>query len=174
LHPSHWQFFIKDFNARGEGTVTSGKVGFMGPPTAKPNPTYREVCSGTTQHVEVYDLQYTGGEQSYENLVKFFFMFHDPSTKDRQGNDRGTQYASAIFCYDPVQEEIARRVKAELSLLVKQGKVTGYQNKEITTDIIAATKFYPAQDDHQQYLEKNPWGYCNHGYRFKRWPADKI
>ena len=75
----------------------------MGPETAKKNPTYREVCTGTTQHVEVYDLKFDGDEKTYESLVKHFFQFHDPTTLNYQGNDRGTQYASAIFYYDSKQ-----------------------------------------------------------------------
>ena len=98
-------------------------------------------------------------------------MFHDPTTSNQQGNDRGTQYASAIFCYDKTQMEIAQRVKNELQELVKQGKVTGYRNKEITTTIAPATTFYPAEEEHQEYLGRNPGGYCNHFYRFKEWPT---
>ncbi len=87
----------------GSGRVVSGKVGFMGPPTAKKFPKYEEVCTGLTQHVEVYDLEFDGDETTYENLVKHFFMFHDPTTFNRQGFDMGTQYASAIFVYDEKQ-----------------------------------------------------------------------
>lgn len=167
------KFFKSDFGVKtftGSGKVVSGKVGFMGPPTAKPNPTYREVCTGTTQQVEVYDLTFDGDEKTYEDLCKHFFMFHDPTTKDRQGNDRGTQYASAIFCYDDKQKAIATKVKNELQDLLKAGKVNGYADKTVTTAILDATIFYPAHEEHQEYLDKNPWGYCNHGYRFKMWP----
>lgn len=116
----------------GSGKVVSGQVGFMGPATAKPNPTYEEVttkfmidfvanafsllkcilmlcgdfeqvCTGHTRHVEVYNLKFDGDEQTYEDLVKHFFMFHDPTTLNQQGNDIGTQYASAIFCSDQKQ-----------------------------------------------------------------------
>jgi len=163
------KFFIKDFNKSGN-KVLGGKVGFMHPNiNGKKNPTYREVCTGSTGHVEVYDLTFDGNEQTYEDLVKHFFKFHDPTTVDRQGNDRGTQYASAIFVYDDKQFEIATKVKNELNELLKK-KNLGYQGNTAVTEIHKATTFYPAQDDHQEYLEKNPWGYCNHGYRFKDWP----
>eukprot|EP01035_Chromulina_nebulosa_P017171 gene17171-22687_t len=164
------KFFKIDFgNKIAPGSIKHGAVGFMGPETAKKNPTYREVCSGTTQHVEVYDLEFNGDETTYENLVKHFFTFHDPTTKNRQGNDAGTQYASAIFYYDNKQKEIATRVKSELQSLVNSGKIR-YQGKTVETDIIPATIFYPAHDEHQAYLDKNPGGYCNHAYRFKEWP----
>lgn len=122
----------------GSGTVLSGKVGFMGPTSAKKNPTYEEVnsslkyccphhisrsyhvcllvfvvsqvCSGETQHVEVYNLEFEGDEQTYEDLVKHFFMFHDPTTLNQQGNDRGSQYASAIFCSDRNQVPVVIHV----------------------------------------------------------------
>jgi peptide-methionine (S)-S-oxide reductase len=99
----------------------------MGPPSAKPNPTYREVCTGRTGHVEVYDCTFEGDELTYEKLVRHFFAFHDPTTLNRQGNDRGTQYASVIFCYDDVQKQIATKVKNELQELVSKGKVSNYQ-----------------------------------------------
>lgn len=149
------------------------------------------MCTGATGHVEVYDFTFEGGEKAYEDLVKHFFMFHDPTTLNRQGNDRGTQYASAIFTYDEkqvrrpqhtlenqllyvipsllfgllLQKEIATKVKAELQALVKKGKIPGYQSVDVVTYITDATVFYPAHDEHQEYLEKNPLGYCNHGYR---------
>lgn len=75
----------------------------MGPSTSAPNPSYREVCSGTTGHVEVYDCEFDGNEETYEQLVRHFFMFHDPTTLNKQGNDRGTQYASVLYCYDQKQ-----------------------------------------------------------------------
>lgn len=151
--------------------VKRGKVGFMSPsPAAKKNPTYREVCTGTTSYVEVYDLEFDGSEDSYRSLCKFFFMFHDPTTFNRQGNDRGTQYASAIFYYDDKQKEIANEVLDEVQKFVNEGKVR-YQEGKVTTDIHPATTFYAAQDDHQEYLNKNPFGYCNHAFRFKTWPS---
>ena len=138
---------------------------------AKPNPSSREVCTGSTGHVEVYDLFFDGKESTYKNLVRHFFSFHDPTTKNRQGNDVGTQYASAIFCYDNKQKELASKVLQELQVLVSQGKVPLYKGKTVETEIRDASTFFPAMLEHQQYLEKNPGGYCNHAYRFKKWPS---
>lgn len=135
------------------------------------NPSYREVCGGRTGHVEVYDLTFDGTEDTFEKLVKFFFSFHDPTTMNRQGNDAGTQYASAIFCYDNRQKEIAKNVINDLAKLVAQGKVPKYMESKISTAVRDASVFYPAMEEHQRYLEKQPWGYCNHGYRFKGWPV---
>lgn len=104
-------------------------------------------------------------------LHTLLFCIVDPTTMNRQGNDRGTQYASAIFCYDDKQKEIATRVTKELQQLVDIGKVTGYAEKKVTTAITGAFPFYAAKEDHQAYLEKYPWGYCNHGYRFLKWPS---
>ena len=84
------KFLINDFNKKFPGSIDNGVVGFMG--GAKKYPTYREVCSGKTGHVEVYDMEYDGKESTYENMLRFFFSFHDPTTIDRQGNDRGSQY----------------------------------------------------------------------------------
>ena len=134
---------------------------------APPNPSYRQVCSGITGFVEVYDCEFDGNEQTFESLLRHFFSFHDPTTLNRQGNDQGSQYGSHIFCYDEKQTEIANRVKNEVQELINSGKIRAYQNKQITTTIIPATKFYKAQDDHQKYLDNNPGGYCNHSYRFK-------
>lgn len=75
----------------------------MGPTTSVANPSYRAVCSGTTGHVEVYDCVFDGNEETYEKLVRHFFMFHDPTTLNKQGNDAGTQYASVLYCYDQKQ-----------------------------------------------------------------------
>lgn len=153
-----------------KGCVTKGKVGFMSPlPDAPKNPSYRDVCTGKTSHVEVYDLEYDGNEDSYRSLCKFFFMFHDPTTLNRQGNDRGTQYASAIFYYDDKQKAIAQEVLDEVQKFVKEGKVR-YQERQVSTALHPATTFYAAQEDHQKYLENNPFGYCNHAFRFKEWP----
>lgn len=153
------------------GSIVGGKVGFMGPVDAPANPSYREVCSGTTNHVEVYHFQYSGGPAQYEALVRYFFQFHDPTTKNRQGNDKGTQYASVIYTYSDEQREIATRVKEELQALIDCGKLKPYSTKVVETDIRDSTIFYPAHDEHQDYLTVNPSGYCNHRIRFKEWPT---
>jgi peptide-methionine (S)-S-oxide reductase len=97
-------------------------------------------------------------------------MFHDPTTKNRQGNDAGTQYASVIFVNDDVQKQIAEEVTAELQQAVNDGKVK-YEGKTVETAIVPMQKYYPAHEEHQEYLMKNPYGYCNHRFRFKEWPV---
>mmetsp|Transcript_96390 Transcript_96390/g.274740 ORF Transcript_96390/g.274740 Transcript_96390/m.274740 type:complete len:173 (+) Transcript_96390:205-723(+) len=157
------------------GKIIRGAVGFMGPEGSVKNPSYEAVCTGATGHVEVYDCDYdviddAPKDVTYESLIKHFFMFHDPTTLNRQGNDAGTQYASVIFCHDNVQLEIATRVKEELQALVDAGKVK-YSGPTVSTAVVPATTFYPAEAYHQAYLENNPGGYCNHRMRFKAWPS---
>lgn len=154
----------------GWRSVVDGEVGFMGPLTAKANPSYEEVCRGDTGHVEVLELTYQGGDQTFEELVRFFFQFHDPTTPARQGNDKGSQYSSVIYYYTPQQKMIAMKVKAELQDLINNGKIDCFVEKNVCTEITKATVFYAAQDEHQEYLMKNPRGYCNHRLRFKAWP----
>jgi peptide-methionine (S)-S-oxide reductase len=120
--------------------------------------------------VDLADPKGAGPAAVYEDLLKYFFMFHDPTTLNRQGNDAGTQYASVIFVHDEEQRRIANKVKAELQSLVSSGKVKGYSGKTVTTAVVAAGPFYLAQKAHQDYLNQNPDGYCNHRLRFKAWP----
>lgn len=145
----------------------TGAVGYMGPPHAPPNPSYRDVCSGLTGHVEVFNCEYSGGDLMFEQLCRHFFSFHDPTIINRQGNDVGTQYASVIFCYDDKQKEIANKVKSEFQSLLNDKKVR-FSKDQIFTDIRAATVFYKAEEEHQEYLKYNPGGYCNHFYRIDR------
>jgi peptide-methionine (S)-S-oxide reductase len=128
-----------------------------------------QVCSGTTGHVEVLQVELNEPEQHFEELIRFFFQFHDPTTMNRQGNDVGTQYASWIFCGDDEQIMIAKKVKDQLQTLVSDGKIR-YSDKEVSTQIGPANEFYPAHEEHQEYLFKNPGGYCNHRFRFREWP----
>jgi len=166
------KYFVKDFVKKNPGVTVKGAVGFMGPPGCKKNPGYREVCSGTTGHVEVYDMEFSpAGPETFESLCRFFYQFHDPTTMNRQGNDAGTQYASVIYCYSDEQVAIAKKVSEELQGHVSAGKVSCFSNDEVSTDIRRATTFYKAQEDHQRYLEENPGGYCNHRMRFKEWPS---
>mmetsp|Transcript_4737 Transcript_4737/g.6505 ORF Transcript_4737/g.6505 Transcript_4737/m.6505 type:complete len:276 (+) Transcript_4737:59-886(+) len=165
------KFFKHDFTAKNTvpGCIIRGEVGFMGPKTAKENPTYNDVCMGSTGHVEVYNMEYTGGSEFYEALVRYFFQFHDPTVLNKQGNDRGTQYASVIYCYSDDQKEIAFKVKQELQERVDTGKLSCYLQKRVTTDVRNSTIFYPAHEEHQNYLINNPNGYCNHRMRFTEW-----
>ena len=166
------KFLKYDFGKKenAKGSITKGFVGYMGPRSAPPNPTYEDVHTGTTGHVEVFACEFTGGVQYYEDLVRYFFQFHDPTTLDKQGHDSGTQYASVIYCYDDVQFRIATRIKAELQQQITNGAITSFAEKTVTTDIRMATTFYLAHENHQDYLKKHPRGYCNHKIYFENWP----
>jgi peptide-methionine (S)-S-oxide reductase len=128
-------------------------VGYQGGFT--PNPTYEEVCSGRTGHAEVVRVVYDPKGVSYETLLKTFFENHDPTQGMRQGADVGTQYRSAIYSHGPAQAAAAEAARTAFG---KALAVKGYG--EITTDIAPAPPFYFAEDYHQQYLAKNPNGYC--------------
>jgi len=136
------------------------------------NPTYRQVCTGTSGHVEVLYVELNNPQLHFEELCRFFFSFHDPTLKDRQGNDRGFQYSSWIFCADDAQFEIAKKVKGELQAAIDQKIVTAFSGKRVETQITDLRKFTAAQADHQQYLAQNPNGYCNHRIRLKKWPVE--
>src|SRR5712671_5918697 len=134
--------------------VTKTTVGYSGGTTA--DPTYEEVCTGTTGHAESIQVEFDSSRLSYENLLDYFFRMHDPTTLNRQHNDVGTQYRSAIFFTSDAQKQTAERVKREES---------GKFKRPITTEITVATKFYSAEDYHQKYLVKNPGGYKCHVLR---------
>lgn len=139
--------------------VYSTAVGYAGGSTA--NPTYEEVCSGYTGHNEVVLVAYDPGKVSYDTLLKTFWESHDPTQGMRQGNDVGTQYRSGIYAYDAEQRaaaESSRKSYAEALSKAGRGAGTG-----ITTEILDVPAFYYAEDYHQQYLAKNPNGYCGIG-----------
>jgi len=136
--------------------VYSTAVGYAAGLT--PNPTYEEVCSGLTGHNEVVLVAYDPHKISYLDLLKTFWEAHDPTQGMRQGNDIGTQYRSGIYVYDDEQLSLAQKTREKFSLeLEKQGLPA------ITTELIEAPTFYYAEDYHQQYLAKNPNGYCGLG-----------
>lgn len=136
--------------------VISTQVGYAAGHT--PNPTYREVCSGQTGHNEVVRVIYDAARISYEALLKAFWEAHDPTQHMRQGNDVGTQYRSGIYVYDAAQRAAAEASRdAYQAALAKAGK------GQIATEIRDAGPFYYAEDYHQQYLDKNPGGYCGLG-----------
>ena len=163
--------FVKiEFQKRFPGSVKSSLVGFMSPEKDHPeDPSYRQVCTGATGHVEVLNVELNDPATHFEDLIKFFFLFHDPTTMDRQGNDTGTQYASAIFVADEAQRAIAEKVISDLQGYITTNK-SPYAGKQIVTQVHDATKFYKAEEYHQEYLMKNPSGYCNHFFRMKKWP----
>ncbi|MER0238418.1 peptide-methionine (S)-S-oxide reductase MsrA [Fulvimarina sp. MAC8] len=137
--------------------VYSTAVGYLGGYT--PNPTYQEVCTGQTGHNEVVLVVYDPDKISYRELLKTFWEGHDPTQGMRQGNDMGTQYRSGIYTFDDEQAEIAEDTKAAYQQALKAAGHTG----TISTEIKAAEEFYYAEDYHQQYLAKNPRGYCGVG-----------
>jgi peptide-methionine (S)-S-oxide reductase len=136
--------------------VYSTAVGYQGGFTA--NPTYEETCSGRTGHTEAVQVVYDPAEVSYETLLKAFWENHDPSQGMRQGNDVGTQYRSAIYTTTPAQAATAEASRQAFAPVVRQAG-----HGEITTEIAPAGAFYYAEDYHQQYLAKNPDGYCGLG-----------
>jgi peptide-methionine (S)-S-oxide reductase len=136
--------------------VYSTAVGYAAGSTS--NPTYREVCSGMTGHAEVVLVIFDPKVIRFEDLLKVFWENHDPTQGMRQGNDVGTQYRSGIYCYDPAQQQAAERSRDAF-----QQKLTEAGYGAITTEIIPAPEFYYAEEYHQQYLAKNPDGYCGLG-----------
>jgi len=123
-----------------------------------PNPGYEEVCSGLTGHNEVVLVVFDSSMISFSGILALFWENHDPTQGMRQGNDVGTQYRSGIYAYSPEQRQAALASKDAYQKLLKQA---GYGR--ITTEIIEAPEFFYAEDYHQQYLAKNPWGYCGLG-----------
>ncbi|MBK9030564.1 MAG: peptide-methionine (S)-S-oxide reductase MsrA [Myxococcales bacterium] len=136
--------------------VWTTAVGYAGGPT--PNPTYEEVCSGRTGHNEVVLVGYEPARVDYARLVQLFFDSHDPTQGMRQGNDVGTQYRSGIYAFDAAQRAAAEAARAAFGPRLA---AAGWD--AITTEIIDAPPFYFAEDYHQQYLHKNPRGYCGLG-----------
>jgi len=141
---------------KAEGVHTTA-VGYAGGYT--PNPTYEEVCSGRTGHTEAVLVVYDPAVAAIDDLLALFWENHDPTTMHRQGNDVGTQYRSAIYT---TSAEQAAAVATSADTYAE--RLTGAGFGEISTEIAPAGTFYYAEDYHQQYLEKNPNGYCNHGF----------
>lgn len=136
--------------------VIKTTVGYSGGATA--NPTYEEVCTGGTGHAEAIQVEFDSARLNYEELLNYFFRMHDPTTPNRQHNDVGTQYRSAIFYTSDAQKQAAERVKEKWD---KSGKFS----RPIVTEITAAGKFYSAEEYHQKYLVKHPGGYTCHVLR---------
>ncbi len=134
---------------QGVSDVVSGYMG--GQP---PNPSYEQVCGGRTGHAEVVQVKFDPAVTSYEEILSVFFAIHDPTTLNRQGNDIGTQYRSAVFVHSPEQKTAAEKLIAQLNAeKIWDGK--------IVTEVAAASVFYPAEEYHQEYFKRNPYqGYC--------------
>ncbi len=137
--------------------VHTTAVGYSG--GATPNPTYREVCTGQTGHNEVVLVVYDPGVVGYEALLKVFWEMHDPTQGMRQGNDVGTQYRSGIYTHTAAQRQAATASRDRYQEALAAGG-----HGSITTEIADAGPFYYAEEYHQQYLARNPGGYCNHGF----------
>jgi peptide methionine sulfoxide reductase msrA/msrB len=133
--------------------VTHTTAGYTG--GALQNPVYEDVHGGTTNHAESVRVEFDPSVISYERLLAYFFSIHDPTTKNRQGNDVGTQYRSAIFVLDAEQRRAAERV-------IERVNASGDWKAPVTTEIVDATEFYPAEEYHQDYLQKHPGGYTCH------------
>ncbi len=136
--------------------ITKTVVGYTGGQV--PNATYEQVKTGQTGHAEAVQITFDPAVLSFENLLRLFFRLHDPTTKNRQSNDVGTQYRSSIFYHSEAQKKAAESVKAEID---KSGK----WRSAIVTEIVPAEEFYDAEDYHQKYLVKNPKGYNCHYVR---------
>ena len=148
-----WGAERKFWQLRGVYTTA---VGYAGGCT--PNPTYEEVCSGLTGHNEVVLVVYRPAEVAFEELLKVFWESHDPTQGMRQGNDVGTQYRSGVYYFDDAQRQAA------LESMSRYGNALGEAGYgDITTEVVEAPAFYYAEDYHQQYLAKNPTGYCGLG-----------
>ena len=145
--------------------VYSTAVGYAGGYT--PNPTYEEVCTGMTGHNEVVRVVFDPAEVTYDGLLQVFWESHDPTQGMRQGNDVGTQYRSGIYCYTDQQLAAAQASRDRY-----QAALRAAGRGEITTEILVAPEFYYAEDYHQQYLAKNPRGYCGLGGCGVAFPSD--
>ncbi len=132
--------------------VVDAAVGYMG--GALDNPTYRDVCTGRTGHAEVVQVDYDESQTRYEALLELFFNCHNPTTRDRQGPDIGTQYRSVIFTHDEGQANAARKA-------VEQASESGRWQQPVVTEVAPAGTFWRAEDYHQQYLHKKGGGFCH-------------
>lgn len=136
--------------------VIATRVGYTG--GHLDHPTYKDVTTGETNHAEAIEVVFNPAQLSYRQLLEFFFQIHDPTTKNRQGNDRGTQYRSAIFVANQIEKAVAEEVIAQVNA---SGKWPG----KVVTEVVQAGKFYEAEEYHQKYLELRPDGYTCHFIR---------
>lgn len=141
---------------RKQKGVMDTRVGYTGGSVT--NPTYTVVKTGSTRHAEAIAVTYHTEQTNYREILEFFFQIHDPTTRDRQGNDVGTQYRSAIFYETEEEKQIAEELIAAIN-------AAGYLDGPIVTEVVPLDTFYDAEEDHQDYLEKNPGGYTCHFVR---------
>ncbi len=145
-------FWGVEYRFRRIPGVVATRVGYSGGHT--PNPTYQHVCTGTTGHAEAVEVEFDPTRISYTELLHHFWQMHDPTTRDRQGPDIGSQYRSVIFFHNEKQQQLAKNIKASL-------EQSGTYLAPIVTEIIPAAPFYPAEDYHQCYLEKKGLPGCH-------------
>jgi peptide methionine sulfoxide reductase msrA/msrB len=138
---------------RRQPGVLNTEVGYTGGEID--NPTYELVKRGNTGHAEAIQIEFDPAQTSFEKLLRYFYIIHDPTTLNRQGNDEGSQYRSAIFTHNPEQVEIANKV-------IKEVMESGIWKKPIVTEVVQYRKFFSAESYHQDYLQKNPGGYTCH------------
>ena len=138
--------------------LSSTTVGYLG--GTKVDPTYKEVCSGKTGHAEGLEIVFDPKNVSFEELCRFFFKIHDPTTKDRQQGDIGTQYRSGIYYTNDEQKKIAEKILKEVA--VNPSFLKAFKNAPPVTEVVKFEKFFNAEDYHQDYLDANPNGYCTH------------
>lgn len=153
---------MQDLFRKRPGVIKT-RVGYTGGSTN--NPRYEDITTGTTGHAESIEITYDDAQTDFRALLEFFFQMHDPTTKDRQGNDRGSQYRSAIFYTDEEQKRIAAK-------LIKEINDAGFLPGPVVTEIVPALPFYPAEQEHQDYLERYPHGYTCHFVR-SHWALPK-
>ncbi|KDQ56106.1 hypothetical protein JAAARDRAFT_36893 [Jaapia argillacea MUCL 33604] len=146
--------FLKHFPPSQNKGIVNTAVGYTGGKESAKNPDYQSVCTGRTDHAEAVRIEFDPSIVKYDELVEFFYRTHDPTTKNRQGADTGTQYRSAIFTHSPEQATIAKRVTQEV-----QKAHFDSQGKSIVTEILEAGPWWDAEEYHQLYLFKNPSGY---------------
>ncbi|KAI9573469.1 peptide methionine sulfoxide reductase MsrA [Boletus coccyginus] len=146
--------FLKHYPPSEKRGILKTAVGYTGGKNSSVDPSYREVCDGTTEHAEALRIEFDPSVVTYDELVEFFYRTHDPTTVNKQGADTGTQYRSAIFTHSPEQESIAKRVTEEV-----RAKHFTPKGRKIVTEILQAGPWYDAEDYHQLYLFKNPRGY---------------
>ena len=145
-------FWCIDAALRDLRGVTSVHSGYAGGHV--PRPTYEQVCDKKTGHAEVVQVQFDPAELDYADLLRVFFTLHDPTTKDRQGNDVGPQYRSIILFHSPEQEATAKAVMAEI-------EASGIWSGRLVTELVPFTEYWPGEAEHQDYFANNPWsGYC--------------
>ncbi|KAI0599053.1 peptide methionine sulfoxide reductase msrB/msrA [Biscogniauxia sp. FL1348] len=143
--------YRKQFGGKG---LYDARVGYVGGDTE--NPTYKAVCTGKTGHSEALQIHYDPSRITYRQLLEFFYRMHDPTTADRQGPDVGTQYRSGIYFHSPEQERVAREVTRQVA---EQWYHSSSPSGKIVTEIVPAGPWWDAEEYHQLYLDKNPWGY---------------